>query len=265
VWAARRSFRTTGSSADPRAGQGAWPPAWPPATEHVTRPKPRPVCLPVLSARAPQRDLPGAVTMRDCGLGQGLAAPEQVCPCQALSSDLPAEATCHDGATGRGSEELGPVRPCPALSSDPPAGTTGYDEVPSQGSAVLAPVRPCPALSSDPPAGTTGYDEVPSRRSAVLMLAPARQSRRLNSNRPARAAMRDAGLGRNGASPRGLRCPESGRPACCRQSACLGALWPCLTSALLTTCGWSHCSSARAWPAVGQARPGRPRPPAAPP
>jgi hypothetical protein len=233
VWAARRSFRTTGSSADPRAGQGAWPPAWPPATEHVTRPKPRPVCLPVLSARAPQRDLPGAVTMRDCGLGQGLAAPEQVCPCQALSSDLPAEATCHDGATGRGSEELGPVRPCPALSSDPPA-------------------------------GTTGYDEVPSRRSAVLMLAPARQSRRLNSNRPAGAAMRDAGLGRNGVSPRGLRCPESGRRACCRQSACLGALWPCLTSTLLTRCGWSHCSSARAWPAVGQARPGRPRPPAAP-
>ena len=156
-----------------------------------------------------------------------------------------------------------PVPPAQAPRRDLPVAMTQPHSGLGLGPAAAGQVRPCHAESSDLTAERTENDEVPGRRPAVP--APVRRCHRPRSNRPAGTAGREASLSRHAAPPQGLRWRQFGRRGCRPRPACLGALWPCPTSGPPTRCDRPRCRLARTWPAAGPARPGRLRPPAAPP
>lgn len=127
----------------------------------------------------------------------------------------------------------------------PPAG---------QPTATVHVTRPTPRQGPLPPpsaqvprqgllAAVTWRDQRPGHASAAP--APVRRAPGPIPAWPDGGTRHDAGLGRDAVPPRQLRSPELRRWACRPLPVCLGASWPCPTSAPLTRCGWPHCSLAR--------------------
>lgn len=133
-----------------------------------------------------------------------------------------------------------------------PAGVSRRDSGPGQRRAAPARMqaRRAHARSWDRPAGGRRRDAGPGQGPAASAPVPSRRAPARSWDLPARGMRRAAGQGRDAAAVRGLHAPEFRRRERCRQPACLGAWWPCPTSAPLTRCGWPHCSLTRSW-AVG--------------